>query len=75
MVINVGMLRSGRSREVEGDIRAVVEAAAGTPVKVILEAHHLTDEQIVEGEPSCRWCRCCFCEDRHWMGPYGRDAS
>ena len=49
MVINVGMLRSGRSRCVEDDIRAVVEAAAGLPVKVILEAHYLTDEQIVEG--------------------------
>ena len=29
MVINVGMLRSGRSRYVEDDIRAVVEAAGG----------------------------------------------
>ena len=27
----------------------VVEAAGGLPVKVILEAHHLTDDQIVEG--------------------------
>lgn len=49
MVINVGMLRSGRNRYVEDDIRAVVEAAQGVPVKVILEAHHLTDEQIVQG--------------------------
>lgn len=49
MVINVGMLRSGRDGYVEDDIRAVVEAAAGTPVKVILEAHHLDDEQIVRG--------------------------
>lgn len=49
MVINVGMLRSGRAGYVEDDIHAVVEAAGGLPVKVILEAHHLTDEQIVEG--------------------------
>jgi deoxyribose-phosphate aldolase len=49
MVINVGMLRSGRDQYVEDDIRAVVEAAEGTPVKVILEAHHLTDDQIVRG--------------------------
>ncbi len=47
MVINVGMLRSGRDQYVEDDIRAVVEAADGLPVKVILEAHHLSDEQIV----------------------------
>jgi deoxyribose-phosphate aldolase len=49
MVINVGMLRSGRDQYVEDDIRAVVEAAEGTPVKVILEAHHLTDDEIVRG--------------------------
>jgi len=49
MVINVGMLRSGRDAYVEADIRAVVEAAEGTPVKVILEAHHLTDDEIVRG--------------------------
>jgi deoxyribose-phosphate aldolase len=49
MVINVGMLRSGRDRYVEDDIRGVVEAAEGTPVKVILEAHHLNDEEIVRG--------------------------
>ena len=49
MVINVGMLRSGCDQYVEDDIRAVVEAADGTPVKVILECHCLTDEQIVRG--------------------------
>jgi deoxyribose-phosphate aldolase len=46
MVINIGMLRSGRDQYVEDDIRAVVEAGAGLPVKVILEAHYLSDEQI-----------------------------
>jgi deoxyribose-phosphate aldolase len=49
MVLNVGMLRSGHDLCVEDDIRAVVEAAQGTPVKVILEAHYLTDEEIVRG--------------------------
>jgi deoxyribose-phosphate aldolase len=49
MVINVGMLRSGRSQYVEDDIRAVVQAAQGLPVKVILEAHWLGDHEIVEG--------------------------
>lgn len=49
MVINVGMLRSGRAEYVVEDIRAVVEAAGATPVKVILEAHHLSDAQISLG--------------------------
>jgi deoxyribose-phosphate aldolase len=43
------MLRSGRDPYVEDDIRGVVEAAQGTPVKVILEAHHLTDDEIIRG--------------------------
>jgi deoxyribose-phosphate aldolase len=49
MVINVGMLRSGRNQYVEDDIRGVVAAAQETPVKVILETHYLTDEEIVRG--------------------------
>ncbi|MCY2924519.1 MAG: deoxyribose-phosphate aldolase [Planctomycetota bacterium] len=46
MVLNVGMLRSGRGDFVRADIAAVVAAASGKPVKVILEVHHLTDEHI-----------------------------
>ena len=49
MVANVGMLRSGRYDFVEEDVRRVVEAAEGTPVKVILECHWLTDDQIRRG--------------------------
>jgi len=49
MVINVGLLRSGRYVAVADDVRTVVDAAAGTPVKVILEAHYLTDDQICRG--------------------------
>jgi len=48
MVINLGELRSGHADTVREDIRAVVEAAAGTAiVKVILENAYLTDEQKV----------------------------
>ncbi len=49
MVINVGLLRSGRDSFVEEDIRAVAAAAGAVPLKVILEAHHLTDDEIVRG--------------------------
>lgn len=47
MVINVGALKSGDDDLVEQDIRAVVEAADGTLVKVILETCLLTDEEKV----------------------------
>jgi deoxyribose-phosphate aldolase len=49
MVIDIGALKSGRDRDVEADIAAVVEVAhgAGAIVKVIFENHYLTDDEIV----------------------------
>lgn len=46
MVMNVGKLRSGAFTYVLDDIRAVREALGGLPLKVILEVHHLTPEEI-----------------------------
>ena len=46
MVINIGALKSGLYDVVERDIRAVVEAADGFPVKSILEVTLLTDDEI-----------------------------
>lgn len=46
MMLNVGMLRSGRYDYVENDIKAVVAAAGAVPVKVILEVHHLDADEI-----------------------------
>lgn len=45
MVQNFGALRSGGASLVAADIEAVVRAARGTPVKVILETTVLTDEE------------------------------
>ena len=48
MVINIGLLKSGRLREVEEDIRAVRRAAGQTTVlKVIIETSLLTNEEKV----------------------------
>jgi len=47
MVMNIGAFKSGDVDWVEQDIRAVVEAAEGKTVKVILETCLLTDEEIV----------------------------
>lgn len=49
MVLNVGWLRSGQHDRVLSDIKAVVDAAGRTLVKVILEAHYLDDDQIKKG--------------------------
>ncbi|MGE7919512.1 deoxyribose-phosphate aldolase [Viridibacillus sp. NPDC093762] len=47
MVINVGALKSGQLDVVKSDIQAVVDAANGTLVKVIIEACLLTDEEKI----------------------------
>lgn len=49
MVINVGLLRAGEYPAVLRDIEAVVGAAQGRLVKVILETSELTDDEKVAG--------------------------
>jgi deoxyribose-phosphate aldolase len=49
MVIRVGALKEGRDDEVLEDIKAVVKAAKGHAVKVILETCYLTDEEKIRG--------------------------
>ena len=49
MMINVGRLKSGDHDYVAADIRAVVEAIAPLPLKVILEVALLTDDEIRDG--------------------------
>lgn len=49
MVVNVGALKSGKYDLFRDDIRAVVEAANGMPVKSILEIAYLTDDEIKRG--------------------------
>ena len=45
MVMNIGALKSGQAALVAADIAAVVRAAGHAPVKVILEAAALTDDE------------------------------
>lgn len=47
MVVNVGEVKDGNAEAVTADIKAVVEAANGTLVKVIIETCLLTDEEKV----------------------------
>jgi len=54
MVLNLGSLKSGDASTVSADIEAVVKAAPGVPVKVILETGALTDD---EKRLACRLVR------------------
>lgn len=53
MVNNIAWLKAGDEAAYKNDVAAVVKAAAGRPVKVILECHWLTDEEIVRAST---WC-------------------
>ena len=48
MVINIGALKAGNIDLVQNDIKAVVDAANGVLVKVIIETCYLTDEEKVQ---------------------------
>lgn len=47
MVLNRGLLQAYKYSEAQVDILAVVQAAEGKPVKVILETSELTDQQKI----------------------------
>ena len=47
MVNNIAWLKAGEAGAYRRDVRAVVEASGGRPVKVILECHWLTEAEIV----------------------------
>jgi len=53
MVNNIAWLKAGKDDLYLADVRAVVAAAGGKPVKVILECHHLTEGEIVH---ACELC-------------------
>ena len=53
MVINIAWLKNGQYDLVLNDIQSVAEAAGDIPLKVILECHHLTNEEIIK---ACRIC-------------------
>jgi deoxyribose-phosphate aldolase len=48
MVANIGYIKSGKWAEAEEDVARVVQASGAVPVKVIIEACLLTDEEKVK---------------------------
>ena len=61
MVINIGAAKEENWKYVEDDIRAVVEAAQGNVVKVIIETCLLTDEEKVKA------CKCAINAKAHFV--------
>ncbi len=53
VAINIAWLKAGNYDLVRADIDAVIEESAHVPVKVILECHYLTDDEIVRASDIC----------------------
>ena len=61
MVLNIGQFKSGLYDAVKADIAAVVAAAGGKMVKVILENAYLTDEEKITA------CKLCEAAGAHYV--------
>ena len=75
MVINVGKLISGAYDYVYDDIRAVVRAAAGRPVKVILETALLNEDQKIAACVLAKAAGAQFVKTSTGFGPGGATAE
>ena len=53
MVNNITWLKAGDRSAYVDDVAGVVAAAGGKPVKVIIECHWLSEEEIIR---ACEWC-------------------
>jgi deoxyribose-phosphate aldolase len=53
VMLNLGMLRSGKYAYVEDELTSLVETAGAVPVKVIIEVYHLTTDDI---KKACELC-------------------
>lgn len=71
MVINIGLLRSRQYQRVLDDIRGVVEVAGRASVKVILECHYLTNDEIRKGCELCIQAGAAFVKTGTGWAPTG----
>ncbi|MCT4648076.1 MAG: deoxyribose-phosphate aldolase [Carboxylicivirga sp.] len=71
MVINIGHLKAGNEEAVKADIEKVIKGAKGLPVKVILECHHLSNEEIVKACEICVGCGVAFVKTGTGWAPTG----
>ncbi|MDC7227866.1 MAG: deoxyribose-phosphate aldolase [Spirochaetales bacterium] len=71
MVINIGWLKAGEYDLFANDIKQVIKAADGMPVKVILECHYLTREEIVKACEIAVECGASFVKTGTGWAPSG----
>lgn len=74
MVINIGELIAGNEKKVYEDIKAVVDAAKGTTVKVIIETCYLSDEEKIIACKAATKAGADFVKTSTGFGPSGATA-
>lgn len=75
MVLNIGALKSGDFELVSQDIQAVVDAARGKVVKVILECALLNERQIAIASSLAKGAGASFVKTSTGFGPGGAKAE
>ncbi len=75
MVINIGAAKDGDWDTVTNDIRAVVNAAAGRLVKVIIETCYLTPDEIARASKAASEAGADFVKTSTGFGPAGAKAE
>ena len=71
VVMDVGQVLSGRYEYCLDDVKGVIDATAGRPVKVIIECHYLTDDQIRRAAELCVRARAAFVKTGTGWAPTG----
>ena len=71
MVINIAKAKDGDFAYIENEIKAVVSAAGGRCVKVILETCYLTDEEIVKACLAAKIAKATFVKTSTGFGTAG----
>lgn len=71
MVMNIGAFRDEKYEFVEDEIRAVIDAAEGHSVKVIIETGYLTYEQVRDASKLVRDSGADFVKNSTGFGPLG----
>jgi len=71
MVMNLGYFKAKKYSDVKKDIRAVVKAARGRIVKVIIETGYLTDKEIVKASKLVKQSKANFVKTCTGYGPRG----
>ncbi len=75
MVINIGAMKAGDYHLIYDEIKAVVDAASGRPVKVILETAMLDADQKVAGCALAKAAGAAFVKTSTGFGPGGATAE